>query len=254
MIKLFDELKIQFNNRVSLREKRPKIYQLLAPIYHEDGDMIDIFLELPEAENQNIRISDQGMTLMRLSYTFDIDTPNKEKIFNRILKENHVSEENGNLYIDTNINSLYPTLMHFAQVIGKISNMRLYKREVIHSLFFEMLEEFIETKLQKYKPIKKYYPVPEHEEYEVDYCFNSRPKPIFLLGVNSSSRAKLATISCLKFMNENINFRSVIILENIDVLGKKDIARLMSVSDKEFPSFDDFKENGEKYFERELQS
>lgn len=249
---LFDELKLQFNNRISFQEKRPKIYQLIVPIYHEDGDMIDIFLELPESENQNIRVSDQGMTLMRLSYTFDIDTPNKEKIFRRILKENHVSEESGNLYVDTHIDSLYPTLMHFAQVIGKISNMRLYKREVIQSLFFEMLDEFVENKLQKYNPRKKYYPLQENEEYEVDYCFNSRPKPIFLLGVNSPSRAKLATISCLKFMNENIHFRSVIILEDIEVLGKKDLARLMSVSDKEFPSLDDFKENAEKYFEREL--
>jgi hypothetical protein len=194
---------------------------------------------------------DSGLTLMRLSYSFDIDTPNKEKIFNKILKEYGVQNENDNLFIETTSDTFYPALMQFAQTISKIINMRLYRREVIHSLFFEILDEFIMSKLQKYNPQKKFYPIPDHEEYEVDYCFNHRKRPIYLFGVNNSANSRLATISCQKFINEKLNFSSLIILENLDVIGKKDQARLMSAADKQFPSLEDFQKHAEEYIERE---
>ena len=247
-----NSLKEQFNNFFYLKEKRENILQVFAPLYHADGDMMDIFLsEIPEMGV--IRISDYGLTLMRLSYSFDIDTPNKEKIFNKILAENSIQNENGNLFIDVKPVYIYHALMQFAQAISKITNMRLYKREVIHSLFFEMLEEYIMSNLQKYNPQKKFYPLPDHEEYEVDYCFNHRRKPIYLFGVNNSTNARLSTISCQKFISEKLNFSSLIILENLDVIGKKDQARLMSAADKQFPSLEDFQKHAEEYIEREGQ-
>jgi hypothetical protein len=249
-----NNLKQQFSNYFSLKEKRENIFQVYAPLYHSDGDMMDIFLtEVPNTGL--IRISDFGLTLMRLSYSFDIDTPNKEKIFNKILAENSIQNENGNLLIDVKPQYVYHGLMQFAQAISKITNMRLYKREVIHSLFFEMLEEFIMTNLKKYNPQKKFYPIKDHEEYEVDYCFNHRRRPIYLFGVNNSANARLATISCQKFIAEKLNFSSLIVLESLDVLGKKDQARLMSAADKQFPSLEDFQKHAEEYIEREsLQS
>jgi hypothetical protein len=74
-------LREQFNSHVALREKRPGVLQVIAPLFHEDGDMMDIFLDMPKNGNEaaKIRVTDHGLTLMRLSYTFDIDTPNKEK-------------------------------------------------------------------------------------------------------------------------------------------------------------------------------
>src|ERR1039458_5172378 len=105
-----DLLKEQFNHHILFREKRPGVMQLVAPLYHEDGDMIDIFLEPTNGGNEKVRICDHGMTLMRLSYSFDLDTPNKERIFQRILVENRVNEENGNLFTEANPESLYPTI------------------------------------------------------------------------------------------------------------------------------------------------
>ena len=242
-------LKTQFNDRVALREKRPGTFQLFAPFYHEDGDMLDIFLE--ETGNGRIRVCDHAMTLMRLSYSFDIDSPNKEKILNTILSENGLQEQDGNLWIEATPDNLYSRILHFSQTIGKVSSMSLYKREFIHSLFFEMLDEIVNTKLARFKPHEKYYPLPDQEEYEVDYCFNGRNTPSYLLGVNSSAKAQLATISCLKFQKEEIRFRSIIVIDDLDGIAKKIIKRLMSAADKQFPSLEDFKENGEKYLERE---
>ena len=41
------------------------------------------------------------MTLMRLSYTYDINTDTKRRIFESILINNGVENDNGNLYLDT---------------------------------------------------------------------------------------------------------------------------------------------------------
>jgi hypothetical protein len=116
-----------------------------------------------------------------------------------------------------------------------------------------MLEDFIMTRLHKYNPQKKFYPIPDHEEYEVDYWFNHRRRPIYLFGINNSANARLATICCQKFIAEKLNFSSLIVLESIDVLSKKDQVRLMSAADKQFPSLEDFQKYAEEYIERESQ-
>jgi hypothetical protein len=116
---LLDSLRSQFNDHVAFRERRPGIQQLLAPLYYEDGDMVDIYLELPGNGENRVRICDFSMTLMRLSHSFDVDTPNKERIFQRILSENQIKEENGNLFLETDVVSLYPAVLQFAQGVEK---------------------------------------------------------------------------------------------------------------------------------------
>ena len=95
---ILQNIKSDFNGKVSIKEKRPGIFQLLLPIYHEDGDMIDIFIK---QKSNSYTICDFGLTLQRLSYTYDIDTDNKELILQRILQENGLVEENGNICMNT---------------------------------------------------------------------------------------------------------------------------------------------------------
>ncbi len=118
-----------FNNHVDVREKRPGVMKLIVPLFHEDGDMVDIFLE--EIADGQVRVSDRGLSLMRLSYEFDIDTENKERIFRRILNESQVREERGNLFVDVAPDHLYPAILNFGQTVAKVTNMALYRREVI---------------------------------------------------------------------------------------------------------------------------
>lgn len=247
-----DLLRAQFNNRVAVREKRPGVFQLIAPLYHEDGDMVDIFLERSNQAEDLIRVSDYGMTLMRLSYTYDLDTPNKERIFYRILLENHINESNGNLYIDVKPETLYPAVLQFAQTVAKISNMKLYKREVIQNLFYEMLEAFVEERLRSYNPRPKTFPIPERDDLEVDFQFDIKPRPIFLFGVKDVAKARLATISCLEFQRKRINFKSFVVHEDFDGLSRKDRNRITSAADKQFVSLEDFKQNASSVFEREV--
>lgn len=244
-----EALRSQFNNRVRLTQKRPNVMQLEAPLYHEDGDMIDVFIETPK-NGGKITVCDFGMTLMRLSYSFDVDTPNKERILQRILSENQMTERDGNLCIETTADGLYPAIMQFAQVVAKVSNMQLYRREVVQSLFYEILEEFVEENLGIYTPTPSVFPIPERDDLEVDWQFTLPTKLVYMFGVKDSAKARLVTISCLEFQKANLPFTSMAIHEDFENLPKKDRSRVTSALDKQFISLDDFRENGARYLER----
>jgi hypothetical protein len=216
--------------------------------------MIDIFLDMPRFENESVRITDHGLTLMRLSYTYDIDTPNKRKIFDRILSENGILEDRGRLFIEAAPEHVYPALLQFAQTIAKVSNMQVFKREVIQNLFYEMLGDFITSTLSRYRPHPDYIPIPDRDDLEVDWNFEVRPRPIFLYGVKDNAKARLVALSCLEFEKRNIPFRSVVVHEDFENgLSKKDQTRITSAADKQFTSLNDFQSHAEQYFSREVE-
>ncbi len=130
--------------------------------------------------------------------------------------------------------------------------MQYFKREVIQSLFYEQLAEFIEERLAEYNPRPGALPIAGHDEYEVDYQFDAGPRPLYLFGVKDSDKARLVTISCLEFQCRRLPFKSVMVHQDFESgISKKDRVRITSAADKQFPSLDDFRENGLAFFERE---
>jgi len=245
-------LQRQFNNQVNVREKRPGIFQLIAPLYHEDGDMVDIFLEDAKGAPGRVRVCDHGMTLMRLSYDFELNTPNKERVFQQILAENAITEEDGNLFIEATPEGLYPTILQFAQTVAKVSNMQVLKREMIRGLFYEEFGEFVEADLSRYGPQKQRFPIEDRDDLEVDYVLNSSPRPVFLFAVKDATKARLVTISCLEFRRNGLSFKGFVVHEDFGSLPRKDQVRITSAADKQFPSLPDFRDNAAQFVDAEL--
>lgn len=248
MNEILKHIKQSFNNRIDIREKRPDIYQLFIPLYHEDGDMIDLFIE---KNDEGYVLCDYGLTLMRLSYSYEIDTPNKEAIFQKILSENKMEEVNGKIQFKTNYETVFTDIMHAAQTFMKIGSMRYFKREIVESLFYEMLEEVIIKDLSEYNPKKNVLPIPERDDLEADFQFKPNGHPVYVFGVKGAAKARLATICCLEYQNANKIFRSLIVHEDFEKLPRKDRSRLTNACDKQFTSLEDFKINAVKFLERE---
>ncbi|MDR3791748.1 MAG: hypothetical protein P4L03_00065 [Terracidiphilus sp.] len=192
--------------------------------------------------------SHHGVTLLRLSYSYDVGTSTKL----RILSENGIEENRGRLCLSTSQEHLYPSLLQFAQTVAKVSNMQAFKREVMQNLFYEMLDDFVKNTLSRFQPVEHYLPMPDRDDLEVDWKLDL-PRQIFLFGVRDNAKARLAALSCLEFQRNPIPFRSVMVHEDFQTgLSKKDQMRITSVADKQFTSLDDFQANAEKYFQREL--
>jgi hypothetical protein len=244
-------LSTQFHDKVRLKLRRPDILQVYAPFYHEDGDMVDMFIE---PRNGGVRVCDFGKTLMRLSYSFNLDTENKRRIFNELLAENKVEfdDDSGNIFIDTTEDNICNSVLHFSQVVAKVSRLDILRRELVSNLFFEMLNEFIESELAEFKPRFDYIPIPGRDDLTVTCAFEISPTPAYLFAVRNSSQARLAAISFLEFQKAKLRFRGLVAHDDIESLPKNDRRRITSAADKQFISLEDFRDNAARFLSRQV--
>jgi hypothetical protein len=74
---------------------------ITTPFFHPDGDYIDVFLC---EENGKIRLTDAGLTFMRLSSeALDYGTEARAEIMNNILATYNIRIDSGELIIETDL-------------------------------------------------------------------------------------------------------------------------------------------------------
>jgi hypothetical protein len=243
-----DLLKSAFTGTFQLKEKRPNIFQVIAPFFHEDGDIMEIFVE--PINKDHYRISDYGLTLMHLSYNVNL-TESKENIYSRIITENGLDEQDGNIFIESDYNNLLTSFFHFAQTLAKVSSLQYLKKKAIQNLFYETLIEHIQQQYGDIDHQIKYKPIPSNKECVVDVMFNILKRPLFLFGVKENDNQKALEIAanCFEFKTENINFQSLVVYENFDTLAQKNMKRLLRATDKQFLDFGQFKHEGKSYIQ-----
>ena len=223
-------------------ERRTGKFQLIVPIRHEDGDMVDIYLQdSPEGENR-IRICDFGMAIMRLSYTYELNTHPRQKIFDSILINSDVKNEEGNLYLDTTPEMLYESVLQFAGCVQKVCNMRYWGREIVRSTFYEDLKEYATTELKQFDPKQDDLPLPDYKILTVDWSLRYKNRKFYLFGVLGNDKAKSTAIALLEFKKENLPFISLVVYENMQDLGRKEVTYLTRNADKQYPNLTDLQE------------
>ena len=223
-------------------ERRSGKYQLIVPILHEDGDMVDIYLqESPKGESY-IRICDFGMTLMRLSYTYDVNSDARQRIFDSILTNNGVNSDGGNLYLDTPMNMLYESILQFTGCVQKVCNMRYWSREAIRSAFYDDLEDYISTELTSFEPTADLSPIPENPIFSVDWSLSHKDRAFYLFGVLGNDKAKNVAIALLEFQKAELPFISLVVHEDMEDLGRRERQYLTRNSDKQYPAINDFRD------------
>ncbi len=96
-------------------------------------------------------------------------------------------KRDGELFTLTSSGALYEIIMRFSRAITAISSMSLYRRDVVRSLFYEMLGDFETTDLSEFAPEASHHPIPERDDLEVDYRM-AAGRPLFLFGVKDGSK------------------------------------------------------------------
>ena len=105
----------------------PGVFQIFAPFFHEDGDMVDVYIVV---RDNSIRICDFGKTFQHMSYTCDVGALNNE-ILSKIISENCVNEKDGILFIDVGSEDLYSAILRFVIAVSKVSCMKYFKLDVV---------------------------------------------------------------------------------------------------------------------------
>ena len=223
-------------------ERRPGEFQLIIPILHEDGDMVDIYLvDSPRGEGY-VRVCDFGMALMRLSYTYDINnSPTRQQILASILINSGIGNDGGNLYLDAPRGILYESILQFAGCVQKVCNMRYWGREQVRSAFYDDLAKCISTELARFDPAANQSPLPDYP-ISVDWQLTHNDRRFYLFGVRGNDKAKNVAIALLEFQKERLPFISLVVHEDIDDLGHRERHHLTRNADRQYPALADFEE------------
>lgn len=225
-------------------ERRPGRYQLIIPILHEDGDMVDIYLQDSPQGAGTVRICDHGMALMRLSYSHDIKTDSRRRILDGILTNNGVGNDNGNLYLDAGVDMLYEGIMQFAGCVQKVCNMRYWSREVVRSSFYDDLKAHNLDELREFDPQPDICPMDDYQEISVDWQLTCNNSTFYLFGVPNNDKAKGVAIYLLELKKRQLPFISLVVHEDMGELGAKELGYLTRNADKQYPQLEHFRESG----------
>ena len=240
---IIELLRSRGTDAFDLYERRPGSFQLIAPIMHEDGDMVEVYLQDSPKGDRYVRVCDFGLTLMRLSYTFDVGTPTRQRIFESIIINNGVGSEDGNLYLDTPLDKLYESVLQFAGCAQKVCNMRYWSRENVRSAFYDDLGSYVDQELDQFNPIRNLLPMEDYP-ISVDWSLTHNRRDFYLFGVLGNEKAKNVAIALLEFQKARLPFFSLVVHESMGELGSREQLYLTKNADTQYPLLADFQERG----------
>ena len=232
-------------------ERREGMFQLVAPLFYPDGDMLTIFLE--EGDNGLIRLCDHGETLMRLSYSFDIDTDKKRNVLDDIILNRSATLLDGDLQLYARPENIFEKIMAYTQLVSEVDNMDILSHENVAQLFYDYLNSFIETLSTSFNIVADYTP-PGYSDIQIDYAFLNKgtARPIYLFGVKDTTKALRSTIHCLNLTLHKVPHRSIAVFENMESIERKAKNSLVNAAGKIYADLSGFQETGKEYIENEL--
>lgn len=206
--------------------------RMSLPLLDPDGDEITVWVK-PRLGGWSLR--DCGTTMMRLSYDLDTDLlqlGQRAKVLERILNEHQIKIDDGELTCDTDEQSLGDSLLRFGQAVQRICDIKLWSQARIASTFYDDLRAKLLTIVGKER-LRIDYIVPDitdSENYPVDFAITTGERPLYIFGVPSSDKAKLANIVLLHLQQAQHTFDSLIIPSDFESISKPDFRRLMNAA------------------------
>ncbi|MEY8022114.1 DUF1828 domain-containing protein [Muriicola sp. SD30] len=226
---------------VKIHQKSEDLLMVDTPFYFSDGDPYQLYIkEMPAGI---IRLTDMGHTLMHLSYENDIDKfrdGTRGKLFEQIKAECFVNENNGEFYIDDQIENLSINIFRLGQALTKISDLTFLNRARAESTFYEDLNEQLFRIIGADNIIKDYTysQMDNAQDYPIDYYIEGKHAPLFLFGIPNRDKARLTTITLERLLRAKVDFDSLLIFSDQSTIPKQDLARLSNAGGEMIASLD----------------
>lgn len=226
---------------VTLHPKGEGMILVETPFYFPDGDPYQIYIE--ELPTGILRVSDMGHTMMHLSYENDIDKFRKGtrgEIFDRILNEMDIEEEEGRLHIDSRVEDLGNNLFKLGQALTKINDLTFLNRVRVQATFYEDLQE----ELYRHIPAEKihsdyvYEGIENAADYPIDYYIEGKYDPLYVFGIPTRDKARLTTIVLERLLRSDADFESILIFADQSSIPRPDLSRLSNVGGEMIASLD----------------
>lgn len=206
--------------------------RLSLPLTEADGDAVTVWI------NQRVggwHLHDCGTTFMRLSYDMDVDLLSegqRARVLERILAEHQIRNENGELVCEVEERDLGAALLRFGQAALRIGDIKLWTRARVASTFYDDLKTNLVGIVGADRLRIDYEApnVPDAGNYLIDFAVTDIGRPLYIFGVPSTDKAKLANIVLLHLQQAKHAFDSLIVPSDIESISKPDLRRLMNAA------------------------
>ncbi len=249
------DLRQKVSERIELVPEGKNRYRVLTPFTLDDGDALSIVLR---NEGAAWVLSDEGHTLMHLSYDVDLDdilrAGNRHTIVENALSFFGAEDRDGELVSAVDGEQYGDALYSFIQALLRVSDVQLLSRERVRSTFMEDFSAFISEVVSEDRRHFDWHD-PAHDPegiYVVDCRVNGTARPLFLFALPNDDRTRDATIALYRFEQWGISFRSLAIFENQEDINRKVLARLTDVCDRQFSSLYTNRKKIEEYIIAEV--
>jgi hypothetical protein len=226
---------------VKLRLQNDELLAVDTPFYFADGDPYQMYIK--ERPGGVLRLSDMGHTLMHLSYENNIDKfreGTRGKLFDQILAEHGVQEEQGEFYVDTPSENLSSSIFRLAQALTQVNDLTFLNRARTESRFYEELREQLYSIVNADHIVEDYFyeKMENAKDYPVDFFIEGKHAPLYLFGIPNKDKARLTTIILERLLREHADFDSLLIFSELETIPKKDLARLSNAGGEMIASLD----------------
>lgn len=226
---------------VKVQQRADALWRVDTPWTFPDGDGYSIYLS--PAPTGGLRISDQGLTLMRLSYENDLTKlreGTRGRLLAQVLADTGLMEDDGEFFLDSTADDLGANVLRLGQALTRVHDLTFLNRIRTESTFYEDLREKLQS-LVGSERLTEGYVVPgiaNGRDYPVDYFIHGGAVPLYLFGVPNRDKARLATIILQHLIGSRQDFNSMIIYQNMAELPRPDLSRLTNAANDMIDSLD----------------
>jgi hypothetical protein len=229
-------------------------YIVDVPFTFEDGDHYVVILR---QEGQKWVLSDEGHTLMHLSYELrdkEYESGNRRKIIDEVLTSYQVENRDGELILPIPLGRYGDALFTFVQAITRVSDMTFLDRETVKSTFREDFNRLVTEKANEagINNITFNYVHPVHDpkgRYPIDVRLNGvTSKQVLMFGVGNDEQCQSATVILLQWEKWEEQFHNINVFRDLTEINKQYLGRLTDVSGRQLQNLESAKERLKKDF------
>lgn len=236
MSEIIEQIKRSICHAYGLDDLGNGDYLIHTNKYFDDGDELHIVLKIL---SNGYELTDEGHTLMWLSYEEYNFTPIRESIRDKIIEQNGVKLDEGRItVVFDDLESVGDALSSMEQAIIQIADMRRLSRNNVANTFFDdILESYRSSPLANRCDFKKKIQLGT-DTIEPDVYIDD-DHPVLVFGVNNSERAKETFINLLFARNSDVKYRTIVVIDEDAEIPKKDHKRLINTADRPIVGLED---------------
>jgi len=212
---------------------RNGVLAVSTPLAFPDGDSLPIYLR--PLSTGGIEFTDLGKSLMRLSYEADpssLREGTRGRVLGQVLGELGLEDRDGEFVLGVPGNDIGQAVFRFSQALTRINDISFLNRVNVESTFYEDLLKDLQSIAGDHRIVQNYV-VPTVEkaaDYPVDYYIEGGRLPLYVFGVPSNDKARLATIVLQHLLRHGHQFEATVVFKNADDLSRRDVNRLVNVA------------------------